>query len=323
MSNANPNVSIIVPAYNAEDYIGETIQSVLKQSYENWELLLVDDESTDGTKEIIQKYLNDPRIKYFYKKNGGQGSARNLGIKKARGDYLAFLDADDLWDVDKLKTQIKVFSENKVSLVFSKLRRIGKNGKYQNTDLGSGTGMYRGFRALFLLAAGTITIPNSSVMATREGVVEAGLFSEKDEIRNFEDYDLWFRMLISGYKFYGIEEAKGDYRIHEGQSTYNNPGSSLKLIKYLEDMYEEYPEKRQYFEFLIVHRLSSYFRLHGKTSEARNKCMETYFSSSCIKTHWVEKYFIRMISLTRYLRLRGLLIRRFRRFKHFVASIND
>lgn len=324
MNNANPQVSVIVPAYNAEDYIGETIQSVLEQSYGKWELLLVDDGSTDRTKEIIQKYLNDPRIKYFYKKNGGQGSARNLGIQKAKGIFLAFLDADDLWDVDKLKTQIKFLSqENDVVLVFSKLRRIDKNGKYQNTDIGSGTGVYRGFRALFLLAAGTITIPNSSVMATRESIVMAGCFSEKDKIRNIEDYDLWFRMLMEGYKFYGMEETKGGYRIHQDQSTHNSTESMLKLIKYLDKMGEKYPEKRRYFKFLIVQRLSSYYKHHGKTSEARNRCIETYFSSSCIKTHWVEKYFIRMSSLSSYLRLRGLLVRRFRRFKHFVPSIND
>lgn len=322
MSKANPKVSGIVPAYNAEDYIGETIQSVMEQSYGNWELLLVDDGSTDRTKEVIQKYLDDPRIKYFYKKNGGQGSARNLGIKKAQGDYLAFLDADDLWDVDKLETQIKVFSENEVSLVFTKLRRIDQNGKYHNTDVGSGRGMYRGFRAFFLLAAGTITIPNSSVMVTREDVIRAGWFSERDEMRNIEDYDLWLRMLMAGYTFYGMEEAKGGYRIHQGQSTYINTGTTLKLIRNLENMSRKYPEKRKYFKFLIIHRLSSYFRFRGKTSEARNKCMETYFSSSSINTHWVERYFIRVIGLTRYLRLRGLLIRRFRRFKHFVASID-
>ncbi|SHE33560.1 Glycosyltransferase involved in cell wall bisynthesis [Fodinibius roseus] len=324
MSNSNPKVSIIVPAYNAEDYIGETIQSVLEQSYENWELLLVDDGSTDRTKEVIQKYLNDPRIKYFYKKNGGQGSARNLGIKKAGGEYLAFLDADDLWDVDKLKTQVKVLSEKKdIVLVFSRLRRIDHKGNYLNRDLGSGTGVYRGFRALFLLAAGTITIPNSSVIATREDVVRVGCYSEKDEVRNMEDYDLWFRMLMAGCRFYGIGETKGAYRIHEGQSTYSSPGASLKLIAHLENMCEEYPEKSRYFKYLIIRRLSSYFRLHGKTAEAGDTCIATYLSSSCIKTHWVERYFIRMIGLTRYLRLRGLLIRRFRRFKHFVASINS
>lgn len=92
-------ISIIIPAYNAADYLVQTIESVLNQTYSDFELILVDDGSTDRTCEIIKDYQGkDARIKYFYKENGGVSSARNLGLQKATGDFVSFLDSDDLWD---------------------------------------------------------------------------------------------------------------------------------------------------------------------------------------------------------------------------------
>lgn len=92
-------ISIIIPAYNAADYLAKTIQSVLNQTYPDFELLLIDDGSTDRTKEIVKDYqAKDARIKYYYKENGGVSSARNVGLQKATGDFVSFLDSDDLWD---------------------------------------------------------------------------------------------------------------------------------------------------------------------------------------------------------------------------------
>ncbi len=98
-----PTVSVIIPAYNRSSFTKEAIESVLRQSYTNFELIVVDDGSTDGTRSVVTQIL-DRRIRYFYKDNGGQSSARNLGLVKARGDYIAYLDEDDLWPPDYLKT---------------------------------------------------------------------------------------------------------------------------------------------------------------------------------------------------------------------------
>src|SRR5699024_4081686 len=108
MSQFNPLVSVILPVYNAEDYISDAIQSVLNQTYTDWELIVVDDGSTDQTKKVINPFLEDDRIRYFYQENGGQGSARNKGIERAKGIYLALLDADDVWKVDKLQSQLNI-----------------------------------------------------------------------------------------------------------------------------------------------------------------------------------------------------------------------
>ena len=92
-------ISIIIPAYNAADYLAQTIESVLNQTYSDFELILIDDGSTDRTREIIKDYqCEDARIKYFYKENGGVSKAQISGLQKATGDFVSFLDSDDLWD---------------------------------------------------------------------------------------------------------------------------------------------------------------------------------------------------------------------------------
>ncbi len=227
--NSNSLVSVIVPIFNEENYIADTLESIQNQSYSNWELLLIDDGSTDSSRAVVEKYLDDERIRYFYQENQGQGSTRNFGIKKSKGTYLAFLDADDFWNPGKLKIQLRVLSEKSIDLVYSKLRLIDSRNTYLNKDLGNGIGVYKGFRAIFLLAAGSMTIPNSSVIVTKESVIQAGCFDEDESVRNIEDYDLWFRIIFSGGKIYGLKESLGAYRIHRGQSTYSERGSSLNI----------------------------------------------------------------------------------------------
>ena len=93
-----PFVSVIMPAYNAATFIAGSIKSVVKQSFTNWELIIIDDGSTDNTKNIINCFINkDARIKYHYQQNGKQGKARNAGLALAKGKYIAFIDADDVW----------------------------------------------------------------------------------------------------------------------------------------------------------------------------------------------------------------------------------
>jgi glycosyltransferase involved in cell wall biosynthesis len=102
-------VSVIIVVYNGEKYIDEAIQSALNQTYKDIELIVVDDGSTDGTKDVVEKYKN---VKYIYQENRGQGSSRNVGIENSKGDYLAFLDADDLYASDKIEKQLEILMEN-------------------------------------------------------------------------------------------------------------------------------------------------------------------------------------------------------------------
>lgn len=124
-------VSIITPCYNSAAYIGDCIESVLHQTYSNWEMYVIDDCSTDGSASIINEYvLKDNRISYIrtQEKTGSPTLPRNLGIKVSQGDYIAFLDSDDLWLPDKLKQQLLLFDDEKVAIVYSNYEKITNMG---------------------------------------------------------------------------------------------------------------------------------------------------------------------------------------------------
>lgn len=120
-----------MPAYNSIKYISESIDSVIAQSYENWELIITDDCSTDGTRKVILNYAKkDIRIKYhFQDDNLGAGAARNMSISKSTGRYIAFLDSDDLWLQNKLEVQVKFMLDNNIALSYSGYQKFGLEGK--------------------------------------------------------------------------------------------------------------------------------------------------------------------------------------------------
>lgn len=122
-------VSIIMPSYNTGDFISQSIESVLKQTYKNWELLIVDDCSTDNTFQVIRPFLHDSRIK-IYKGNSNHGAAicRNKGLKEAKGRWIAFLDSDDLWTPDKLEKQIKFMKKNNYHFSYTNYEEVDSDG---------------------------------------------------------------------------------------------------------------------------------------------------------------------------------------------------
>jgi glycosyltransferase involved in cell wall biosynthesis len=124
-------VSIITPAYNSEKYIAETILSVLAQSYQNWEMIIVDDSSTDKTAEIISSFKEkDSRIKYIYNStNKGSAYSRNVALQKAKGKWIAFLDSDDLWHPKKLEKQIEFMKKNNYHFSYTNYCEIDENSK--------------------------------------------------------------------------------------------------------------------------------------------------------------------------------------------------
>jgi len=122
-------VSIVMPSYNTAEYIAESIQSVLAQSYKNWELLIVDDCSTDNTDEIVKPYLIDERIRYLRnEKNSGAAVSRNRALRDAKGKWIAFLDSDDLWMPDKLSKQIKFMEEHDYHFSYTNYSEIDTEG---------------------------------------------------------------------------------------------------------------------------------------------------------------------------------------------------
>ncbi|PIZ44424.1 hypothetical protein COY31_02670, partial [Candidatus Wolfebacteria bacterium CG_4_10_14_0_2_um_filter_39_18] len=136
-------VSIIIPAYNAASFIGDSVRSALTQTYPNKEIVVVDDGSTDDTRAILEEYIKSGQIKYFYQENKGPAAARNLGIKNSSGEFIAFLDADDVWLPEKLKKQIDLFKNPKVGLVYSDMEFFGDKFPFKKYSEMT-KGFYRG-----------------------------------------------------------------------------------------------------------------------------------------------------------------------------------
>lgn len=214
-----PLVSVIMPAYNASKYIKEAIESVQEQTYCHWELIIVDDGSTDATASIINEFtLLDTRIKYLFQENGKQGKARNLAINHSIGEYIAFLDADDLWVKDKLQIQVDLLNNRKdIDLVFTQGYTILPNNDCENFNTGVKEWNCADDLDSFI---NSNPIPILSVLVKREIVINAGMFTEDTLIQNSEDYHLWIKILHNKSKILSISNRLFFYRIHESQSTY-------------------------------------------------------------------------------------------------------
>lgn len=190
-------VSVIIPTYNRKNLVKEAINSVLNQVYKNFEIIVVDDDSEDGTKEIEEEF--EGKIRYFYIKNGGVSKARNYGILKSTGEYITFLDSDDLWQKDKLKKQIDLLFKNPEYKICYTDEIWYRNGIRVNQQKKH----YKPSGDIFLDALSLCRISASSIMVEREVFNDIGMFDESLPV--CEDYDLWLRMSLK-YPIYLINE---------------------------------------------------------------------------------------------------------------------
>lgn len=214
------NVSVIVTTFNRCQMLGETIASILNQSFQDFELIILDNMSQDGTEQFI-KSIKDSRIRYFRNPNFGIiASNRNYGITKATGVYIAFCDDDDLWKKNKLELQINYLNENPgVVMCYSQAesflddkvvsecmsRRVVKDSHF------------------FHLLSGNF-IPNSSVVIRKEIFEHIGMLSESPYLR--EDYEMWLRV-SKNYLIHGLKSSLIRYRLHNN----NNAGSKVAETK--------------------------------------------------------------------------------------------
>jgi len=186
-------VDVIIPAYNAGRYLSIAIESVLAQTFDDWRILVIDDGSSDNTAEIgvsWEKRLG-PRLAYLRKENGGVSSARNLGIQRATADYVAMLDADDMWLPCRLAESVKVLDERpEVGMTYGFIERIDSEGRFIDTfEIVQKNG--EGWIAPHIYTK-MVDIPCVTVTARRRALLELGGFDENLKVT--EDRDLWFRM---------------------------------------------------------------------------------------------------------------------------------
>lgn len=206
-------VSIITPAYNAAAYIAETIESVLAQTYLNWEMLIVNDCSKDNTAEIVQSYAaKDKRIKLInLKQNSGAAAARNTALQNAKGRYIAFLDSDDLWKKEKLQKQIQFMQQNGYAFTYTSyehFKEVKKN--IQNQVQIPKSLNYK--QALKGNKIGCLT-----VMLDRKQIANIHFTTQKHE-----DYILWLNILKQGITAYGMQESLALYRTGNSKSVSSN-----------------------------------------------------------------------------------------------------
>ena len=230
-----PNVSVIIPAYNAESTIRSTIVSVVSQTYTNYEIIVINDGSTDRTAKIV-KTIKDDRIKLFNYQNGGLPTARNRGMRQATGEYIAFLDADDLWTEDKLEKQLAMLEANpEAGVAYSRTSCIDWQGNLlYNCDPISFTGNV--FEKLLL----TNFLQNGSNPLIRKVAVEAvGEFDPS--LKSCEDWDYYLR-LAARYPFAIVPEYQIFYRQTLGNMS-SNVGK-MKQYSYivLERAYQKVPQ---------------------------------------------------------------------------------
>ena len=196
-------VSIIMPAYNCERFIKESIDSVIAQTYSNWELLIVDDCSTDDTEAIVATY-NDPRIHYQRNThNSGAAETRNNALRVAKGRYIAFLDSDDLWQSDKLEKQIAFMEQNNYAFTYSDYQIIHEDGSPLHKILHMPSSLtYHQY--LRNTAIGCLT-----VVIDKE---KTGYF-EMPNIKSSHDMALWLLIMKRGFKAYALHECLASYRL--------------------------------------------------------------------------------------------------------------
>lgn len=214
-------VSIVIPVYNAEKFIKETVSCVVNQTYTEWELLLVNDGSTDGSGKVIDKLAeSDSRIRAFYIEGGGAAKARNVGTENANGRYLAFLDADDLWEKDKLEKELDFLKKKDAAFVFTGYEFADEFGK------GSGKIVRVPENITYHQALKNTTIFTSTVMFDMAKTGREILYMP--QIKS-EDTALWWKIIRNGYKTNGLNENLVKYR-RSGKTLSSNKIEAIRRI---------------------------------------------------------------------------------------------
>jgi teichuronic acid biosynthesis glycosyltransferase TuaG len=238
----NELVSIITPTYNAEKYIRQTLQSVINQSYQNWEMILADDASTDNTVAIIEEFSQkDYRIKLFkLPENRGNGFARNAALEKASGKYMAYLDADDLWFPEKLEKQIQFLKAKNLHFTFSFYDSIDEEGNDLNRRVEAPSPL--SYKQLFFC----------NYVGNLTAIYDADYFGKiiLETSQKRQDWRIWLTILKQIKTAKPVPESLAFYRIRKDSVS----SSKFKLIKHNFGVYKEFHGYNFLFSILLMIR---------------------------------------------------------------------
>lgn len=262
----HPKVSVIIPTYNREKFIGAAIESVINQSFKEFEILVVDDGSSDNTQKLIAT-ITDPRLHYIHQENRGRSNARNQALKLAKAKYICFLDSDDLYLPNKLELQVNYMEKNQdIAMIYTSALCIDADEKMLPEKYEANVSGWLYPKIAFFKPV-TITLP--TVMLRREVIEKVGNFDE--EMERFEDTDLWRR--VSKHFYIGaISEPTCLLRTHSDNSLQSqNPKNINEALSYYvkkifkEDASESY--------FLRCKGSSEIYLYYGKALMTRPDCI--------------------------------------------------
>lgn len=258
-------ISIITPTYNRATFLKLAIESVLRQSFEGFEMIIVDDGSTDNTREIVKQF-DDERLIYYFQKNQGQSVARNVAIGMAKGSYISFLDSDNLWFPNKLELSLKAFSDNpSADIVYGDGVIIDESGGELSRK---NMARYSGRITAQLLRDNFVSM--NTTMVKRHCFEEMGGLNNKRKVA--DDYDLWLRF-SSRYYFQYIPQFMAYYRVMKDQISSDKARRFASNECILHDFINEFPNsvsskdrKDGFAEF--YRRKARYFSSKGRRMEA-------------------------------------------------------
>lgn len=236
-----PCISVVIPAYNAEHTVLQTIESVQKQTFSDIEIIVINDGSTDKTLDLLRN-ISDDRLKVFSYENGGLPSARNRGIAKATGDFITFIDADDLWSIDKLERQFLALKENpKAAVAYSWTQTIDEQGnplhKYHPVFL-------KGNVYLEILVNNFIA-SGSNILVRRDAISTVGEFDST--LKSCEDWDFYIR-LASKYHFAVVPDWQILYRQSSNAMTSKVEVMEAAALTVIEKAFQSAPDKYQHLK---------------------------------------------------------------------------
>jgi glycosyltransferase involved in cell wall biosynthesis len=269
MLDMTPTVSVIIPVYNGAKFVARAIESVINQTFTNWELIVVDDGSTDTSKEVISDYVKkDGRIQYHWEPNSGTpAKPKNTAFKYAKGEYVAYLDQDDEWLPEKLEKQLAVFAtypNEKIGLVSC--------GGYIRHEEGSPKTVPPAMKkdvTLSDLLMYNYIFSNSSVMIPATVVRAVGDRDESKGIGYLEDWDMWVRIAANGYTVKIIEEPLFTYFTHA--DNVSRATTAVKQAEMLSAFYTKYKElyTQNNIEHAFLKTIGLYYALAKDTEKAR------------------------------------------------------
>lgn len=232
-------VSIIMPAYNCQDFIGKAIESVINQTYPNWELIIVDDCSSDQTVEIINDYAKQESriILKRNKENRGAAYSRNKGIKYAQGEYIAFLDSDDLWDQKKLEMQVDFMKKNKSLFSCTYYRKINEKGEETGQYIKDKSKIY--YKDLLKNCPG-----NSTVMYNAKILGKTFI----PDIKKRNDYVMWLKVIKKAGHMETMNCVLGSHRVREGSLSKNK----FDLVKYHWYVYRKIEKTNLFYAIYLI-----------------------------------------------------------------------